>query len=483
MKKWVRYTVRILSGIVLLLLCWAVYFVYWQLAPIAAGYKAKLMCSAVFVANRQEKTILAEELSPVNKFLSFVSTAVDYNEKTATATAFGLVKRTAVYRECLGCTILPDGWRKEDLKQQVSCKDVLPADPEKTSWPTGDLNAVGPIPPGVDAKKLEAAVASAFAESDPDRPKRTRGVVVVYKGRIIAERYAPGFTKDTPQHAWSMSKSLTNTLTGILVGEGKLDINAPAPVKEWQAPGDPRSAITLSHLLRMSGGFDFHTDMSLVGDRQKMLFGAVDVGASAVAPKLLYPPGTYWEYSNANPHTIWKVIHEKLGGGDEYFSFSRKALFNRIGMRSALIEPDPYGTFMGAAFAWATPRDWARLGLLYLNDGVWEGKRILPEGWVAYSITPAPADKMKHYGAFLWLNADNSAENIARKKLSLSEPPFSELPRDAYFFWGMWDQTVTIIPSCELVLVRMGLTHVDGAFKTGKFVGDIIAALGRNPAK
>jgi len=477
MKNIFRYVVRGVVLLFLIALGYAVYFVYWQVAPIAAGYKSKLLCSAVFVAGRPGESVLAEELSPkVNPLLYLVSTEVDQEWKSASATAFGMVTRTAVFREGLGCTIVPPGWRKEDLKPAKGYVAVTPEDPEKVPWPTGDLNASGPFPPGINAKKLAAAVEDAFAETDSKRPRRTRAVVVVYKGHIIAERYAPGFTKDTPQHGWSMSKSVTNAMVGILVGEGKINIDAPAPVKEWKTPGDPRSTLTISHLMRMSSGLDFHTDVSIVGDRQKQLFGAIDVASSSVAPKLLTPPGTLWEYSNANPLTVCKIIREKLGGGDAYFAFPRTALFNRLGMRSAVIEPDPYGTLIGSSFTWATPRDWARLGLLYLNDGVWEGARIIPKGWVAYSRTPAPADPMKHYGAFFWLNADNSKENVARKK-SPPEPPFAELPRDAYFAVGMWDQKVTIIPSRDLVVVRMGLTHEDGAFDTGKFVGDILDAI------
>ncbi len=481
MKNIIRKAMLGVAILLILLLAYGIYFIYHDVAPIGAGYKAKLLCSAVFVAKRDPATVQAEELSPqVNPLLHFVSAEVDYEAKTATARAFGLVKRTAAFREGLGCTVLPVGWTRDDLKPARVATEILPADPAKTPWPTGDRGAVGALPPGVDAKRLAAAVDGAFVETDLKHPKRTRAVVVVYKGRIIAERYGPGFTKDTPQHGWSMSKSVTNALAGILVREGKIDIDAPAPVKEWKSPGDPRSAITISHMLRMSSGLDFHTDLSPVGDRQKQLFGAIDVAASSVQPKLLTPPGTFWEYSNANPLTIQKIFHETLGD-NAYAAFPRQALFNRIGMRNTVIEPDPYGTYIGSSFTWATPRDWARLGILFLNDGVWEGKRVLPAGWVAFTRAPAPADPRKHYGAFFWLNADNSAESAA-KKASPPEPPFPELPKDAFFAMGMWDQKVTIIPSCDLVVVRMGLTHTDGAFDTGKFIRGILDSIGK-PAK
>ena len=416
----------------------------------------------------------------MNPLLRFVSADVDYRAKSATARAFGLVKRTAVYREGLGCTVLPVGWTREDLKPARGYTTVLPADPEGVPWPTGDMGAAGTVPPGVDAGRLKAAVDDAFIETDAKHPKRTRSVVVVYKGRIIAERYSPGFTKDTPQHGWSMSKSITNALVGILSGRGTVAMHRPALVKEWRSPGDPRGAITPAHLIRMSSGLDFHHDLSPLGERQKQLFGGIDVGATSVARKLIAPPGTRWEYANANPLTLHKIMREALGD-ERYLAFPREALFNRLGMRSAVIEPDPYGTLIGSSFGWASARDWARLGLLYLNDGVWEGKRVLPAGWVAFTRAPAPADPMKHYGAFFWLNADNSAENAA-KKASPPEPPFPELPKDAFFAMGMWDQKVTIIPSYDLVVVRMGLTHTEGAFDTGKFIRGILDSI-KAPAK
>jgi CubicO group peptidase (beta-lactamase class C family) len=189
-------------------------------------------------------------------------------------------------------------------------------------------------------------------------------------------------------------------------------------------------------------------------------------------------PGSRWEYANANPHSLWKIIRDTVGP-DEYPTFPRRALFNKIGMRSALIEPDPYANFVGTSFGWATARDWARFGLLYLNDGLWQGERILPEGWVQYTRTPAPAAKLKHYGALFWLNA--GAEEFGamkpEQKGGRNQPPFPKLPVDAYFAMGHDGQVVAIIPSRDLVVVRLGLSRSSETWDYEGFIADILASI------
>jgi CubicO group peptidase (beta-lactamase class C family) len=279
-----------------------------------------------------------------------------------------------------------------------------------------------------------------------------------------------------------MTKSITSALIGILVGQGKLKVDEPAPIEEWKKPGDPHGKITVEHLLRMSAGFDFHHDMNPTGQRQQALFGGIDSVAYSVRCPLEVEPGTRWEYANANPHCLLKLIRDIVGKEDiaDYISFPRRALFNRIGMRSAIIEPDPYWNFIGTSFGWATARDWARFGLLYLNDGVWEGKRILPEGWVAYTRTPAPADPLKHYGALFWLNAgaEEFKDITPEKKGERNVPPFPRLPADAFFPIGHDGKRVAIIPSKKLVVVRLGLSRVDKSWDYEGFLADIIDAIG-----
>jgi CubicO group peptidase (beta-lactamase class C family) len=306
-------------------------------------------------------------------------------------------------------------------------------------------------------------------------------VVVVYKGKIIAERYADGFGRDVPMHGWSMTKGITSALVGILVGRGEFEVDDPAPIPEWRDPGEPHSGITIDHLLRMSGGFDFHHDLSPLGQRQRALFGAIDSTRYSIECPLEVEPGSRWEYANANPHSLWRIIRDTVGGDDrDYLTFPRRALFNKIGMRSAIIEPDPYGNLIGTSFGWATARDWARFGLLYLADGVWEGERVLPEGWADYTVTPAPAAKYKHYGALFWLNAgaNEFVKTAEERRNHPDTPPFPSLPTDAYFAIGHNGQLVAIIPSRELVLVRLGLSRPSQTRDYEGFLADILAAIG-----
>lgn len=255
----------------------------------------------------------------------------------------------------------------------------------------GDLIPKTELPTGVDKVKLAEAMDKAFSEPDPKKPRRTRAVVVVYDGRIIAERYAPGFSQSTPLLGWSMTKSVTNALIGILVGQGRLLIQEPAPVPEWSGADDPRGAITLDQLLRMSSGLKFIEEYTKNSDATCMLFGTHDTAAYAASQPLETEPDSKWSYSSGTANILSRLVRHTIGGTSaDYFAFPRRALFNRIGMRSAIMEPDASGTFVGSSFMYATVRDWARFGLLYLQDGVWEGTQILPEGWVDYSRRPTP---------------------------------------------------------------------------------------------
>ncbi len=425
------------------------------------------------------ESILAEDLAPVNPLLRFVKAKIDRENRSVTATAFGMVKKTAVYREGIGCTLLPNPPHKLSGPPALSLPARRAEDPDRIPWPRGNLITDEALPPEVDKKKLAVALDHAFMESDPKHPVRTRAVIVVQRGRIIAERYAPGFTAQTIQHGWSMSKSITGALVGILVGEGRLSVDRPAPVPEWGAPSDRRGAITINDLLRMSSGIDFHNDLNPVGHRQLTLFAGIDAAAYTLKRPLSSEPGTVWDYSNANPLVLCHIMKGAVGGDlADYLAFPKAALFDKIGMRSALIEPDPYGTLIGTSFCWATPRDWARFGLFCLSDGVWERERILPKGWIAYATTPAPAAPLKNYGALFWLNAgaDLPTQLIATKE-NPEYPPFPGLPADAYFCWGIYEQRITIIPSRSIVIVRMGLTHEEGAFPTEGFTLDVLSAL------
>ena len=467
MKSFVK---KVLLGLVIVIALLLGYMAYYasKNGPIGTGYTAKILCSSVFVSMRDPEAVLNEDLAIARK--NFISAEVDYEGKSVTASIMGLIKRCAIFREGLGCTLIIGTSEDALRKQAVVDRKRLPRETTGLPWPTGDLISTEELPPGMGTQALNAARDEAFSEPDPDRPRRTRAVVVVYDGHIIAERYAPGFSQETALIGWSMTKSVTSALTGILVGQGKLSIEGRAPVPEWSGPGDPRRAVTLDHLLRMSSGLEFleEYESNPRSDCNVMLFASHDAAAYAIDKPLEAEPGSKWSYSSGTTNIISRIIRHAVGGTDaDYLAFPRRELFDKIGMRSVIIEPDPSGTFLGSSNMYATARDWARFGLLYLQDGAWEGERILPEGWVEYTRTPTPhAPPDKPYGAQFWLNTGEK------------ERWLPSLPADLYSARGYEGQYITIIPSRKTVVVRLGcaVDHKD-SWDHESFIASILKAV------
>jgi CubicO group peptidase (beta-lactamase class C family) len=416
---------------------------------IGLASSAMRLCSAVFVSGRTPEHVFAEELeAAAAQGLSF---SFGRDPDTVVASAAGETV-TVLHRPHLGCTLVQNTTVEALLSQYDAA--TFPRVVERDAgapWPQGDRVVLPGSEPGVDLDAVHAAVDAAFDDAEA----RTRAVVVVHGGRIIAERYAPPFDAHTPQLGWSMTKTVTNALTGILVQDGVLDVNAPAPVAAWQAAHDPRRDITLEHLLRMSSGLAFSEVYSAgsQSDVIDMLFadGAYATGEFAASMPLHAAPGTVWSYSSGTTNLISMLQRQTFDSVANYLAFPRERLFNRLKMASAVIEPDASGVFVGSSYMYATARDWARFGLLYLQDGVWQGERILPEGWVDYSLTPAPAAANGQYGAQIWLNRGN-AENP-------DERPHPTLPAEMFYLSGFEGQNVVVVPSKELIVVRMGLTR------------------------
>lgn len=461
-----------LLAVVVLVLVVGAGIIWFQLVPIGTAYKAKILCTNVFLAERDPGTVLREDLSGgILRLLNALDMTIDRKGRSVTSSFLGFVARTAVFRDGLGCT-LAIGTTEEQLRAQSGkVAGTEPAEASDRPWPTGPFVATDDPPPEVDGSKLRLAVDNAFSEPDPDRPRRTRAVVVVYQGRIIAERYASGFSRDMPLLGWSMTKSVTHALAGILVAQGKLSLDDNDLLPAWRAADDPRRGITLEHLLHMESGLEFAEKYgNPLEDVTYMLVGTGDAAAYAADKPLEVAPGSRWAYSSGTTNIITRVLREAIGGTDaDHFAFPRTGLFERIGMRSAVIEPDAAGTFIGSSFMYATARDWARFGLLYLRDGVWEGERILPEGWVAFARAPAPTAPPGVFGAHFWLG-------VPRLYASRSESP-PELPADAFHMAGHEGQLVSIIPSRELVVVRLGLSRGAGSWDHETFLADILAAI------
>lgn len=456
-------TVLWLCGLVVA--CFPIY-VLWRVGRVAAGFKAKILCSGVFVSQRDPDRILSEDLDgrrfPV---LRTVAVDIDFGRGFVTARALGLIRRTAIFRPGLGCSLL-DSSAADGLSPvgRVS----LPQTNASGLWPEGEEVAVD-VPEYVDAKALNEVCDKAFEEPNPKYPLRTRAVVVVHDGKIIAERYAPGFTPETPLLGWSMSKSILSALIGIGVGQGKLGLADRGLLPEW-APPDPRAEITVDQLLRMSSGLSFSENYrNPFKGVLPMLFDRHSASQYAAGSALRELPGTRWYYSSGTTNILARVLRNAMSDV-EYVSFPRAALFDPIGMSTAVMEPDASGSFVGSSFMYASARDWARFGLLYLLDGVWKQQRILPEGWVEYSRMPSPEDARQLYGAHFWLGLPYPRQSFY--------PAARSLPADLFHARGYEGQYLVIIPSKKLVVVRLGLTPQMGAWDQRGFVASILDAIG-----
>ena len=421
----------------------------WRVAHVATGFTAKTVCSGMFVSGRTPEAVVAEDIAAYrNPALTLVRVAVDRERGVATARLLGFAERQAVHREGLGCTLAIGA-------SVASLQAAVPKLPPVARAPWLER---GPA----DAA-IERAVDDAFAEPASAPVRRTRAMVIVHRGRVVAERYAPGFGPDMPLPGWSMTKSVAGALAGVLVARGAWHLDAPLAVPEWQAPGDPRAAITLAQLLGMKSGLAFTERYDdPLSDVNVMLWARGDTGAFAAAKPLAHPPGEHWQYATGTTNILSRAMRDLLGA--EYAAFPRRALFGPVGMASAVLEPDAAGAFVGSSFMYATARDWARLGLLFLGDGVWNGERVLPPGWARLAATPAvPGGR---YGAHWWL----------RLKRPGGAAPLA-LPGDVFHAGGHAGQYVTVVPSRALVIVRLGHSVGEGAWDQEAFVARIIAAV------
>lgn len=411
----------------------AVAVLLWKTFPLISGYGAKVMCSAVFVAGRDPADVSRQELGRLPFSLGRYDLSRD--DSSVTASIWGLAKRKAIYRKGLGATLV-NGVDESQLRRQVA-DSLLPLsphiNPDTLSWPEGDKLQDTALPASVDSSRLEAFLNRIFFQTDSKDSNGTRAVVVVYDGRIIGERYAAGIYHNTPLAGWSMTKGVTNALLGILVRQGKLDIRATAPVAGWQT--DERRRITITDLMHMRSGLRWWEFYGLPDACTRMLFEEKDMGDFAAGSGLRHSPGEVFNYSSGTANILSGVIRKALSPG-EYYRWPYEQLFYKIGMYHAVLEPDAGGTFVGSSYCYATAREWARFGLLYLYDGVWMGRRILPEGWVKFTRTG------EGYGALWWLN------NAGR---------WPHVPADCFVCEGYEGQYIWVIPSRRLVVVRLAL--------------------------
>lgn len=435
----------------------------------ASSYTSHTICSETFISGLPAAQIYAETIAttPVYGLIDWlVRYHVDPIKREVSTTIAGGFFSRAVYRDGLGCILV----HQTAPPEAPLPEDLLAGAP---SAPPSLPDIAGPAKVTSAKAALEAAVDRAFAELPHGPPQRlTKSVVVVRDGRVITERYAPGYDIDTPQLSFSMAKTVINALIGILVRDGRLAVDQPAPVPAWRDPHDPRHGITIDNLLRHNSGLALEETGSPFDVTTRMLMFENDTAAYAEAAPLIAPIGSRWHYSSPGYAILSRIVRDAVGGNAEaVLRFARRELFDPLGMRSVTLEFDAAGTPLGSSFFYASARDWARLGMLYLDDGVVGGRRILPEGWVRYSSRSTPG-AFYGYAAGVWtsLAPTGAAEG----------PVGTGLPPGTFFANGRLGQFILVVPSERLVVVRLGVTQAPDLGDDGsipRLVADVIAAL------
>lgn len=401
----------------------------WVGSAVGAGFAAHLTCSLHFTTGlpvaRIRDEYLRHQVWPLDAVLT-----LDVEERAVVARVLGVERSRAAYRPGIGCT---RGVAEGNGTTRLA----------SAAWPGGAAAS----PPAA----VRAAIDRAFAEPAPDGNARrnTLAVVVLREGEWVAERYAEGVDADSPLLSWSMAKSVLAALFGIAEAQGRIARDEPAEVAEWQAPDDPRRHLTHDQLLRMSSSLAFDERYGPTDAASRMLFASPDTAAFAAASPLEDFPGEVWNYSSGTTNLLARALTTRLGGVHALRAWASERLFERIGAHSFRVDTDPAGTPIFSSLAFLTARDWARFGELHRMDGVWQGERILPEGWVDYVTTPTPPSRGE-YGAHWWLNR-GTAE-------APETPPWPELPKDTYAARGYSGQHVIVVPSERLVVVRLGLS-------------------------
>jgi CubicO group peptidase (beta-lactamase class C family) len=419
---------------------------------VATGVVAHDVCSKTFISGMDPALVMAETVTrPGIRWLtSMLDAKIDTARKTVSASFAGLFASRAVFRDGTGCVLVHTQTEPYSLK--VTTADLKAAAGRPLLPPIAGSAAVV-----AQNAKLQAAVDGAFTEPSAPPLRLTKAVVIVHDGQIVAERYAPGIGIDTPLMGFSMTKTVVNAMLGILVHQGRLKTSDIAPIAEWRDPADPRRSITIEHLMRMSSGLDLDETNSGFDRSSRNLYLESDTVADAAKAKLLAAPGTRFAYSSPSTILLARIIRDAVGGKPEQvLEFAWRELFGPLGMQHVTVEFDAAGNFLGSSYMFASARDWARFGTLYLRDGMAGSRRLLPEGWVDFS---ARSTLGTYYGAGLWTLRSDHAWSKRWAEMGI--------PSDAFFATGSLGQRIIVLPTQRLVIVRLG----DAVDPTGDMQG------------
>ena len=404
------------------------------LLRVATGYHAKILCSSVFISGRKSDDVKANELN--FSLIKFVSCKVDTVRKSVTSYLLWR-SSTAVYRQGYGTMLLPGGGDAQDRRKPFPRLPGPGYDPDTVPWPQGNR-----LPDNLQAgasDKLQS-IADRLVEGH-EFGGNPYAFIVLHRGVPVVERYKAGFTPATRFPAWSMAKSVTCSLAGLLVADGLLDTGSTTGIGAWK--NDERRRITVKDLLQMQSGLEWNEDYGNLSDVTRMLFTSDDFARYTENKPPAHPAGTHWYYTSGTTNLLTSLMRRSFPSDSAYLAFPYLRLFYPLGVTQAVFETDPAGSFAGSSYLFATARDFARFGLLWLNDGVFDGKRILPEGWVRFATTPA-SHSGKKYGACFWLNGGGR---------------YPSAPADMYFCIGVDGQRIFMVPSKDLVVVVLGYSH------------------------
>jgi CubicO group peptidase (beta-lactamase class C family) len=449
MKKRIFY----LAGAVVLtaLVCGTLYLN--SLLPIITGYAAKYMCSAVFISKRAPSDVEKTDLN--FSLVRYAINHVDYQGKSVIS-RFLWSRSKAVYRHGFGSMLLHDSDERAVMRKKFPDKSDITYDPDTMSWPFGNIIPVTNT--GIDSAALSSLAAKLmFTDSYHGN---AFAFMILYKGIPIAEHYKPGFSARTLFPGWSIAKGFMNAFTGMMVKDGLLDIHEYAAIDEWQ--NDERKNITIQDLMKMQSGLRWNEDYGNRSDVTRMLYESHDFARFAFDRRQDFPTGSNWNYSSGSVNIISYLLRKKFRDDVAYWNYLRERLFNKIGMPDAMIETDPTGTLAGSSYIYATARDYARFGLLYLRDGIFNNERILPCGWVKYTTTPV-ANSQGNYGTLFWLNKGGK---------------YPSAPDDMFYCNGYVGQRIFIIPSRDLVVVVLGYSPKPGnEMNFNQLLNDILGTI------
>lgn len=454
--KFIKWLLGLVILAVVALVAW-LYFAPPELIRVGSGYSAKIVCSNVFIAGRDAKQVLAVDVqAPGHPLLKLMKVSVDKERGLVSAGLFWVLgKSVAVERDGVGCASLPDGDTGKARQTSLRAAASTPAQPDAL-WPDGERVDASQNP---DVAKIvdDAAMAGTGM----------RAIVVVKNGRVVAERYGEGFSTKTPLLGWSMTKTVNAAIVGTLVKDGKMAIDNKGLFAPWKADG--RAAISLADMMAMSSGLEFNEDYGDVADVTRMLYLEPDMAGFAEAKPLSGEVGKVFSYSSGTAVMLSRLWQDAVGDKAKALAWPRTALFEPLGMHSAVLETDEQGTFVGSSYLYATAHDWARFGQFLLQGGVWNGNQILPPGFVDWMREPAPASKVYGKGQ-VWIEGPGDEENPGAGVAA-------GLPKDTYWMEGHDGQTVAIIPSEQLVVVRLGLTPGKLNYRPQTMVAALVKAL------